>query len=287
MPLLRQMSLLAVAAATLCAACSSGHHSGAAAASHPGNSGSTSSTSSSVASGGQPTTTTPGAGAGGANSTTTSTPSPSSAGTKTPAPHQAALTKPGLYVAAGGVYALRQSGHMTAGSTTTNYPANASLTVTPAQNGQQAWAHHIQPGQPAIVSLLRVIGGSRLVQVTIPSPQGDLRCTLKPLVPAPVWPASVGASFSSKGQCGSTSISINGRVTAERSVSVSGKSYSSWVTDESFDLTGTVVGSGTQEDWYAPQLGLPAHETEQLSARSGSEPFTYQMTTDLLQAQPS
>jgi hypothetical protein len=283
LPSLRQLTVLCASAAAVLAGCSASHHSSASGAHHSRKAAYVSSTTTTGGGGAAQTTTTTTA----PGSTGVTTPPSTTAGQSTPAPHPAPGAKPGLDVAAGGVYQVAQSGSMTAGSTTTAFPAQGTLAVSPSQHGQQAWLRHFQTGQHPLVSVVRLLGGPKLAQITLAAPQGDLQCALRPLVPAPVWPAVVGASFRSTGDCGGTTLSLTGKVTSERTVSVGGKSYTAWVTDETLSFSGAIVASGTQEDWYVPQIGLPAHESIQISGHDGPTPFGFQLTSDLLSAQPS
>lgn len=185
--------------------------------------------------------------------------------------------------AAAGTYQERQSGSFTALGKTTEVPPQGTLVVAAAQaDGTQVWHRYVQQGQsPNDTTLQFDAKGIFLLSTTEQSPQGNVACNFDPAVPAPPWPAAVGASFSSTGNCGKFTVSVSGRITGQQSVVVGGTSYDTWVVETSLKFQGEVTGTGTQEDWYSPTLRIPLEEKSQIHGSYGPVSFASQLSSEV------
>lgn len=289
----------AVAMALVCAACSGSSHAPSAASAHYAST--TSSTAlAGGASGGSSTTTAPTTSTTAANHSNPTSPaaggtSPQSAGTTgstSPAPgaqpippsteHPPTPAKPGTYPE-------KQSGSFTVAGNTQNEPPTGKLVVDPATaQGQQTSHYYAQPNQGSQDSTIAFrSNGPFLVSTTESGPNGAVDCTFDPAIPAPPWPTSAGASFSSTGNCGQFQLHVSGRVIETKTVPLDGKSYTVWVVDSTLTATGKITASGQQEDWYSPALRLDLHRSSELQGSYGPFTFKSQLTSDLESANPS
>lgn len=273
-------------AALVAASCSGSHHSSITSGTAPtttssvstGSGGGTSSaTSATSASAGGGATGATGGATQSTNATTTTAAAPQD---KTANPPNAS-TAP--QPATAGTYQERQSGSFTAVGSTKTVPPQGTLVIDAAQaTGKQVWHRFVQPGQPSDETTLQFTGrGPFLLSTTEPSPQGTVTCTFNPPIPAPTWPAAMGDTFSSTGDCGQFTVSVSGRINGQRNVALNGHTYSTWVVDTTLTFHGSVSGSGTQEDWYSTDLRVPLHEYSQLHGSYGPFSFSSNMTSDV------
>jgi hypothetical protein len=211
---------------------------------------------------------------------------PNVAGPSAPGPSASGPPAP----AAPGTYTEDQSGGVTAGAFSSSEPATGTLVIDPVQsNGIQVSHRYIDPKQPPAETDTQFrSNGPFILSTTEASPQGNTTCTFNPPIPAPQWPTSAGESFSSQGNCGSFTVSVQGRITGTQSVTLQDhETFTVWVIDSTLNMSGQVTGSGTQVDWYSPAVRLPLHEQVDLNGTYSGLNFKLHSVSDLESSHPT
>ena len=194
--------------------------------------------------------------------------------------------------AAPGTYLVDQSGGVT---TTPNVfsssePAQGTLVIDPAQaDGTQVWHRYIDTkNPPANTDTQFRPNGPFILSATEASPQGNTSCTFNPPIAAPPWPPATGDGFSSLGNCGSFTVSVQGRIAGTQSMTLKdGETFTVWVIDSTLNINGQMTGSGTQVDWYSPAVRLPLHEQIDMSGTYQGIQFKLHSVSDLTSSHPS
>lgn len=192
--------------------------------------------------------------------------------------------------AAPGRYIVDQSGGVTAGVYQSSNPPQGTLVIDPAQsNGVQVSHRYVSSNsQPADTDTQYTANGPYVLSTTEQGPQGNTTCTFNPPIPAPPWPTSVGQTFNSQGNCGTFTVSVQGRVAGTQTDTLKdGETLTVWVIDSTLTLSGSVTGSGTQVDWYSPAVRLPLHEQVDLNGTYSGVSFKMHNVSDLESSHPS
>ena len=192
--------------------------------------------------------------------------------------------------AAPGRYVVDQSGGVTAGVYQTSNPPQGTLVIDPVQpNGVQMSHRYVSSNsQPSDTATEYTAKGPYILSTSEQGPQGNTTCTFNPPIPAPPWPTSAGQTFGSQGNCGSFTVSVQGRVAGTQTDTLrDGETFTVWVIDSTLTLSGSVTGSGTQVDWYAPALRLPLHEQVDLNGTYSGVSFKLHNVSDLESSHPS
>ena len=191
-----------------------------------------------------------------------------------------------------GTYTFDQSG----GVTTTppvfssSEPPQGTLVVDPVQSGGvQAWHRHVDPNNPpADTNTQFRSNGPFILSATEAGPQGNTSCTFNPPLAAPPWPPVTGATFSSVGNCGSFTVSVQERISGAQTATLKdGETLTVWVIDSTLNISGQVTGSGTQVDWYSPAIRLPVHEQVDMNGTYQGVNFKLHSVSDLVSSHPS
>ncbi|HET7523926.1 MAG TPA: hypothetical protein VFJ79_07275 [Acidimicrobiales bacterium] len=189
-----------------------------------------------------------------------------------------------------GTYTFDQSGGVTATGFSSSEPPQGTLVVDPVQSdGVQAWHRHVDPNNPpADTDTQFRSNGPFILSATEASPQGNTSCTFNPPLAAPPWPPVTGATFSSVGNCGSFTVSVQERIGGTQTATLKdGETFTVWVIDSTLNISGQVTGSGTQVDWYSPALRLPVHEQVDISGTYQALNFKLHSVSDLVSSHPS
>ena len=189
-----------------------------------------------------------------------------------------------------GTYTFDQSGGVTATGFSSSEPPQGTLVVDPAQsNGIQMWHRHVNPNNaPADTQTQFRPNGPFILSATEAGPQGNTSCTFNPALAAPPWPPVAGATFSSVGNCGSFTVSVQERIGGTQTATLKdGETFTVWVIDSTLNVSGQVTGSGTQVDWYSPALRLPVHEQIDMNGTYSGLNFQLHSLSDLVSSHPS
>ena len=194
-----------------------------------------------------------------------------------------------------GTYTFDQSGGVTAtGGFLSKEPPQGTLVVDPAQsNGIQMWHRHVDPNNPPADTETQFRpNGPFILSATEAGPQGNTSCTFSPALAAPPWPPVTGATFSSVGNCGSFTVSVQERISGTQTATLKdGETFTIWVIDSTLNVSSTspggVSGSGTQVDWYSPTLRLPVHEQVDMNGTYNGISFQLHSVSDLVSSHPS
>lgn len=230
-------------------------------------------------------------GTGGAGGGSATDPARPAAGTGASGAGTGGSARPGTTagpapIAPGG-YSFRQSGVSGAG-TGTPVPARGTLTVEPARSDGTQVAHRvIEPSSTQDYTLSFRPDGLFLTSTDQSLGGTRVHCDFSPPLPAPPWPPTTGRSFSGRGQCGTFTAEVQGRITGEREVSLDGSSYRVVVIESTLATRGQVESTGRQVDWFAPDLRLVVHQEMRREGTFGSFPFVVDVTSDLESARPS
>lgn len=192
--------------------------------------------------------------------------------------------------AAPGRYVVDQSGGVTAGVYQASNPPQGTLVVDPVQpNGVQMSHRYVSSNsQPSDTATQYTAKGPYILSTSEQGPQGNTTCTFNPPIPAPPWPTSAGQTFGSQGNCGNFTVSVQGRIAGTQTDTLrDGETFTVWVIDSTLTLSGSVTGSGTQVDWYAPALRLPLHEQVDLNGTYSGVSFKLHNVSDLESSHPS
>jgi len=169
-------------------------------------------------------------------------------------------------------------------------PPQGTLVVDPAQSdGTQIWHRYIDTkNPPANTEMQFRSNGPFILSATEASPQGNTTCTFSPPIAAPPWPPASGDTFSSLGNCGSFTVSVQGRIAGSQSMTLKdGETMTVWVIDSTLSISGQVTGSGTQVDWYSPIARLPLHEQIDMSGTYQGINFKLHSVSDLVSIHPT
>lgn len=192
--------------------------------------------------------------------------------------------------AAPGTYTVDQSGSVTGPGFSSSEPPQGTLVVDPVQsNGVQVSHRYIDTkNPPANTDTQYRSNGPFILSATEAGPQGNTTCTFNPPIAAPPWPPAAGETFSSQGNCGSFTVSVQGRISGTQSVTLKdGETFTVWVIDSTLNISGQVTGSGTQVDWYSPAVRLPLHEQVDISGTYEAFNFKLHSVSDLVSSHPS
>lgn len=235
-------------------------------------------TSTTAASGGATTTT----GAAGVDGSTTtvkaaSSSAPASTGDHGPAPLTA------------GTYHYHQTGSTSAGAQKYDAPKEGTMVAKPAgADGKQLLQRYIDPsGQPSDVTMKYGADGMFMLETVLRTGGQEIRCTFDDPMPAPSWPPAVGKTASGHANCGSFQLDVTSKITGTKAVTIDGTGYTAYIVVSTSKTTGTVTSTGTQTDWFVPQLRMATHTETTQKGTFGTVEFSSEGSADLVSAKPS
>lgn len=205
-----------------------------------------------------------------------------------PAPPTSVAAAPAPVAAIPGTYRYRQAGDFRFGTDRDEVPPEGTLDVAPVAGDEQTLRRFIDPDRPGDDNVFRIDASGRYLTETIVRQVGtELRCTFDPPVALPPWPPRVGATFDGHGACGALQTEISGSITGERSVSIDGVEQTALVIVADVRTSGQVTSSGTQTDWWVPELGLSVHNETKQAGTFGAIEFAVDLVSDLVSSTPS
>jgi len=234
-----------------------------------------------------PSGTAPSAAASGSGAAAAS--SPASAAAATGAAGDPAALSP----AAAGTYKYQQSGTTTEGANSSPVPPEGRLVVgAAAGDHSQVMTRYVRDGDPPEETTFVFRDGGvflrRFVIKTGLAGAGfDFTCDFSPEVPAPPWPAKVGATVSASGNCGTFNAKVDGKISGVEDTQLDGHAVKVWVVELTLALSGQVTGTVHQVDRFAPTLSLSVKENRDMDIRYGFSRYQSSIASVLESGRPS
>lgn len=188
-----------------------------------------------------------------------------------------------------GTYRYRQSGSAKVGTDTYEAPPEGTMVADAASgDGKQVFHRYVDPeGEPADSTMQFRADGMFILETIVRMGQTEITCTFDPPLAAPPWPATVGATSSGHGECGSFTTDVTSEITEARTVTLDGRTYDAVVVKSIITTSGQFESTTNQIDWFVPELRVSAHTEQDAKGRFGAFTFESTGTSDLLSAIPT
>lgn len=188
-----------------------------------------------------------------------------------------------------GTYRYRQQGSATAGTQKYDSPKDGTLVAKAAgADGKQLLQRYIDPkGEPSDVTMRFGADGMFMLETVLRTGGQEVRCTFDDPMPAPSWPPAVGKTASGHANCGSFQLDATSKITGTKPVTIDGAGYTAYIIESTSKTTGNVTSTGTQTDWFVPELRMATHTETTLKGSFGTFAFSSEGSADLVSAKPS
>jgi hypothetical protein len=188
-----------------------------------------------------------------------------------------------------GTYRYTQTGSASAGTQKYDAPKDGTLVAKAAgAGGKQLLQRYIDPkGEPSDVTMKFGADGMFMLETVLRTGGQEVRCTFDDPMPAPTWPPAVGKTASGHANCGSFQLDVTSKITGTKPVTMDGTGYTAYVVESTSKTTGNVTSTGTQTDWFVPELRMATHTSTSQKGTFGTFTFSSEGTADLVSAKPS
>jgi hypothetical protein len=256
--------------------------------------GSTTSSSEATAAGQTPSTSTGGGSSSSSGHGQSSTPSSTS---------PPAATGPGP--AATGTYTYDQSGSLTAGGSSQQFPPQGTIVVDAASadgadSWIQVWHSYLDTSEPPSNTTFATTPSgiaitSEVIQMSADGQTISFTCAFSSPVQVIDWPPTVGHQFSGSTKCtspnnsyGSFTVSLSGSVSGTQPTSDGGSPATAYVVSTKATTSGSVTSTTTETDWFDPGPDIDLYQSSQQSGNyEGLVSFSSMVTRTLVSTHPS
>ncbi|MEA3055130.1 MAG: hypothetical protein QOD30_562 [Actinomycetota bacterium] len=188
-----------------------------------------------------------------------------------------------------GTYRYRQQGSATAGTQKYDSPKDGTLVAKAAgADGTQLLQRYIDPkSDPSDVTMRFGADGMFMLETVLRTGGQEVRCTFDDPMAAPSWPPAVGRSASGHADCDSFQLDVTSKITGTKPVTIDGAGYTAYIVESTSKTTGSVTSTGTQTDWFVPELRMATHTETSSKGSFGTFAFSSEGSADLVSAKPA